>query len=156
MTLDGGCGSVDGTALVSDKGPSAVAAQEAGDHAPLSSYSRFAQRLRRRYAAELALLPPGPPNRSCVAAAYDAVRGAGHDIGTALRIVRQLVLERLIVLDCDEGAPLALVSGAMTELAEFALDVACREVQRDLDTVHGAPLGTQGQRAELWVIGMGK
>ncbi len=84
------------------------------------------------------------------------LRGAGHDIGTALRIVRQLVLERLIVLDCDTGAPLALVSGAMTELAEFALDVACRETQRELDTVHGAPLGAQGQRAELWVIGMGK
>src|SRR5512140_296546 len=156
MTPDAGSGSACGCAFLSDKDPSAVLVKEAADYPALSSYSRFAQRLRRRYAAELALLPPGPPTRASIAAAYDAARGSGHDIGTALRIVRQLVLERLMVLDCDAKAPLALVSGAMTELAEFALDVACRETQRELDTVHGAPLGMQGQRAELWVIGMGK
>jgi glutamate-ammonia-ligase adenylyltransferase len=141
---------------MSDKDPSAVPAKETADDPALSSYSRFAQRLRRRYAAELALLPPGPPTRASIAAAYDALRGAGHDIGTALRIARQLVLERLIVLDCDAGAPLALVSGAMTELAEFALDVACREALRELDAAHGVPLGAHGERAELWVVGMGK
>lgn len=156
MTPDGGSGSACGSASLSDKDPSAVSAKRADDDPRLSSYSRFAQRLRRRYAAELTLLRSGPPTRASIAGAFDAVRGAGHDIGTALRIVRQLVLERLIVLDCDARAPLSLVSGAMTELAEFALDAACRETQRELDAVHGAPLGVQGQRAEMWVIGMGK
>jgi glutamate-ammonia-ligase adenylyltransferase len=156
MTPDGGPGSACGTASVSDNDPSTALIAKAGPNLPLSSYSRFAQRLRRRYAKELASLRPGPPTRASMAAACDTLRDSGNDTGTALRIVRQLVLERLISLDCDQGAPLSLVTGAMTELAEYALDVACREVQHELDAVHGAPTGAQGQRAELWVVGMGK
>ncbi len=156
MTPDGGPGSVCGTASVSDNDPSTVLTAKAEPDLPLSSYSRFAQRLRRRYAMELASLPPGPPTRATMAAAYDTLRDSGNDTGTALRIMRQLVLERLIGLDCDQGAPLGLVTAAMTELAEFALDVACREALRELDALHGAPSGAPGQRAELWVVGMGK
>ena len=36
-------------------------------------------------------------------------------------------MERLISLDCDEQAPLAMVTRAVTELAEFALDIACAQ-----------------------------
>jgi glutamate-ammonia-ligase adenylyltransferase len=72
------------------------------------------------------------------------------------REVRQLVMERLVALDCDEQAPLAVVTTAVTELAELALDLACEDACRELDTVHGAPLGPEGQRAQLWVVGMGK
>jgi [glutamine synthetase] adenylyltransferase / [glutamine synthetase]-adenylyl-L-tyrosine phosphorylase len=156
MTPDGAPGSVP----IADPTPVDVPADGSPGPAaaapPLSSYSRFAQRLRRRYAAELSSLPPGPPTQASIAGAYGALRATGHDTGTALRIVRQLVLERLMVLDCDEAAPLALVTGAMTELAEFALDTACREVRRELDARHGAPVGADGKRAELWVVGMGK
>ncbi len=123
---------------------------------PLSAHSRFATRLRRRYAAELPLLPAGAPRRPQMAQVYDALRARGDDAGTALRILRQLVLERLVVLDCDQGAPLADVTRAMTDLAEFALDTACRQAFEGLDERHGAPLGAQGRRAELWVVGMGK
>ena len=123
---------------------------------PLSAHSRFATRLRRRYAAELPLLPAGAPRRPQMAQVYDALRARGDDAGTALRILRQLVLERLVVLDCDQSAPLADVTRAMTELAEFALDIACRQAFEALDERHGAPLGAQGRRAELWVVGMGK
>jgi glutamate-ammonia-ligase adenylyltransferase len=35
----------------------------------LSLYSRFVQRLHRRYADELPLLPPGPPTRDSLSAA---------------------------------------------------------------------------------------
>src|SRR4051812_35334732 len=78
------------------------------DDGALSSHSRFAQRLRRRYAGELALLPPGAPARDGMAAAYEALRASrGLDVPSALRVLRQLVLERLMVLDCDERAPLA-------------------------------------------------
>jgi glutamate-ammonia-ligase adenylyltransferase len=122
----------------------------------LSSDSRFAQRLRRRYAAELPLLAPGHPARAPMEAAYATLRGRGDDAGTALRILRQLVLERLIGLDCDQQVPLGVVTGAMTELAEFALDVACKEARRELDEQYGAPLGPSGERIDLWVVGMGK
>ena len=121
-----------------------------------SSYSRFVQRLRRRYAAELALLAPGEPRRESMTVAFEALRQRGDAVGDALRIVRQLVMERLVTLDCDQQAPLAVVTTAVTELAEFALDIACADACRELDAVHGAPLGPEGQRAQLWVIGMGK
>src|SRR6266496_1629799 len=122
----------------------------------LSSASRFAQRLRRRYAAELSLLPTGYPAPALIAAAYARLRERGDDAGTALRILRQLVLERLIALDCDQQAPLAIVTRAMTDLAEFALNIACGEARRELDALYGAPLAPSGERAELWVVGMGK
>ncbi|HEY9023947.1 MAG TPA: bifunctional [glutamate--ammonia ligase]-adenylyl-L-tyrosine phosphorylase/[glutamate--ammonia-ligase] adenylyltransferase, partial [Burkholderiaceae bacterium] len=48
------------------------------------------------------------------------------------------------------------VTTAVTELAELALDIACAEATRLLDAEHGAPLGPEGQRAQLWVVGMGK
>jgi [glutamine synthetase] adenylyltransferase / [glutamine synthetase]-adenylyl-L-tyrosine phosphorylase len=121
-----------------------------------SSDSRFAQRLRRRYASELSLLPPGPPTHALITDAYAALRARGHDVGSALRILRQLVLERLIGLDCEQQAPLAIVTGAMTELAEFALDLACSEARRELDARYGPPLGPDGERVELWIVGMGK
>ncbi|VTU40060.1 bifunctional [glutamate--ammonia ligase]-adenylyl-L-tyrosine phosphorylase/[glutamate--ammonia-ligase] adenylyltransferase [Variovorax sp. PBL-E5] len=122
----------------------------------LSDYSRFVQRLRRRYAGELALLPPGEPVHAHMAAAFDALRERGDSTADALRTVRQLVMERLVTLDCDAQAPLAVVTAAVTQLAEFALDVACREACAELDAVHGAPLGPEGRRAQLWVVGMGK
>ncbi|MGO4392652.1 bifunctional [glutamate--ammonia ligase]-adenylyl-L-tyrosine phosphorylase/[glutamate--ammonia-ligase] adenylyltransferase [Variovorax sp. M-6] len=126
------------------------------DSPPLSAYSRFVQRLRRRYAVELPLLPPGEPVRAHMAEAYQALRARGDTVADALRIVRQLVMERLIALDCDQHAPLAVVTTAVTQLAEFALDVACREACAELDEVHGAPLAADGRRAQLWVVGMGK
>ena len=36
----------------------------------------------------------------------------------------------------------------MTELAEFALDIACQETARALDARHGAPLAPHGRRAD--------
>src|SRR6478609_11439065 len=124
---------------------------------PLSAYSRFAQRLRRRYAGELALLPPGAPTRDSMASAYEALRASrGLDVPSALRVLRQLVLERLMVLDCDQQAPLATITSAVTELAEFALDVACGQAFHDLDLLHGAPRTPEGGRSQLWVVGMGK
>jgi glutamate-ammonia-ligase adenylyltransferase len=122
----------------------------------LSAHSRFAQRLRRRYAGQLPLLAPGHPRRAQMQAAYESLRSGGAAVADALRILRQLVMERLIALDCDEGAPLEVVTTAVTELAEFALDIACNCACDELDALHGAPLTASGQRAELWVVGMGK
>jgi glutamate-ammonia-ligase adenylyltransferase len=123
---------------------------------PLSAYSRFIQRLRRRYGAELSLLPAGEPLRPAMVEAYEKLRARGDSAADALRIVRQLVMERLVTLDCDRQAPLAVVTAAVTQLAEFALDIACAESRAELDARHGAPLGPDGKRAQFWVVGMGK
>ncbi|MEO8390317.1 bifunctional [glutamate--ammonia ligase]-adenylyl-L-tyrosine phosphorylase/[glutamate--ammonia-ligase] adenylyltransferase, partial [Polaromonas sp.] len=53
-------------------------------------------------------------------------------------------------------APLQVITRAMTELAELALDVAMRESGAELDGLHGAPQGPDGTRARMWVVGMGK
>jgi glutamate-ammonia-ligase adenylyltransferase len=137
-------------------GKGAAAAGSFHTALPLSARSRFAQRLRRRYAGELALLPPGEPRRAAMQQAFEALRARGFDLPGALRVLRQLVLERLVVLDCDLQAGLAPVTTAMTELAEFALDHACRQACADLDALHGAPRAPGGKRAQLWVVGMGK
>lgn len=121
-----------------------------------SAHSRFAQRLRRRYADDLGLLPAGAPVMHSMAQAFEALRARHPDTASALRVLRQLVMERLICLDCDEQAPLADITRAVTELAEFALDTACREAFEQLDAIHGAPLAPTGGRAQLWVVGMGK
>ena len=121
-----------------------------------AAHSRFAQRLRRRYAGELSLLPAGDPTCASMATTFEALRARGDDLPTALRVLRQLVMERLIVLDCDQEAPLATITRAVTELAEFTLDRASQEADLQLDAIHGAPQGPDGQRARLWVVGMGK
>ena len=122
----------------------------------LSEHSRFGQRVRRRHAQELHLLPPGRPTPALMAGLLQALRQRGLDTGAALRTLRQLVLERLLCLDCDEQAPLQHISQTMTELAELALQTACVQVQSDLQAQHGAPIGPHGEPAQLWVIGMGK
>ena len=124
--------------------------------APAAAHSRLVQRLRRRYADELALLPPGRPTPETMTSCLAALAERGHDIGARLRILRQAVIERLVVLDCEQAAPLDWITTAMTDLAELALDAACAEAFAQLDERHGAPLATGGARARLWVIGMGK
>lgn len=127
---------------------------------PASAHARCVQRIRRRHAAQLHLLPAGEPVRATLQATLDALLASGLATGAALRVLRQLVMERLVVLDCDgpgeRQAPLAVVTRAMTELAELALDVAMHDTDRALDALHGAPRAPDGARARLWVVGMGK
>ena len=125
-----------------------------------SGYSRFVQRIRRRYEAQRTLLQPGEPTRTSMESALLALRAQGLDTGAALRVLRQLVIERLVVLDCDgppaEQAALGVVTRAMTELAELALDVAMLESRASLDAQYGPPQADNGLTAQMWVIGMGK
>ncbi|MDH6183308.1 bifunctional [glutamate--ammonia ligase]-adenylyl-L-tyrosine phosphorylase/[glutamate--ammonia-ligase] adenylyltransferase [Polaromonas sp. CG_23.6] len=213
------------------------------------SYSRFVQRIRRRYAEEMPLLAAGAPLRPAMQATLDALLAKGLGTGAALRVLRQLVLERLVVLDCSphapplcgslppegatapaawqsqfrspglqgddphapplcgslppegaaapaawqsqfrgsglqgddptpptvcgwvapaglespcavggslSGVPLQVVTRAMTELAELALDVAMQHSRAALDEQHGAPQAVGGGLARMWVVGMGK
>ena len=122
----------------------------------LSQGSRLLQRLHRRYPQELALLPAGEPTAAHLQTTYARLRLAYPQVADALRVLRQLVLERLVVLDCEQQAPLNTVMQSMTALAEFSLDQALQEALVRVDQRHGAPMTAQGTRAELWVIGMGK
>ena len=123
---------------------------------PLSEGSRFFQRLQRRYADVFAALPKGVPHRELLNQAYLQLRSQGHAVGPALRILRQWSMARLLTLDCDQGAALETISLGVTHLAEMALDEACQQAFHDLDERHGAPILASGERAEFWVIGMGK
>jgi glutamate-ammonia-ligase adenylyltransferase len=156
MTLGAALGSASACTASPANGAPAPSDDTRSGQISASGHSRFAQRLRRRYGAELALLPDGAPSHATMHAAYQALRSRGHDIPSALRVLRQLVLERLMVLDCERAAPLGTVTCSMTELAEFALDIACTQAFAELDAVHGAPLTPDGDRAQLWVVGMGK
>jgi len=98
----------------------------------------------------------GLPTPGHFSTVFEALRGSGSDTSSALRIVRALVLERLLCLDCDEAASLVQVTQVMTELAEFAVNQALDEVLQALDKIHGMPLAPQGNRAQMWVVGMGK
>ena len=119
-------------------------------------YSRFVQRLHRRYADVLPLLEPGAPTRATLESCFEALVLTGLDTSAALRVLRQLTLERLAHLDCARQASLDSVTRSMTWLAEVTLDIAWQQVSSDLDALHGAPTKDGGQRAEMWIIGMGK
>jgi glutamate-ammonia-ligase adenylyltransferase len=131
----------------------------------LADHSRYIQRVRRRYADLLGLLPaipgenPSAPDFATLQQAYAQLRQpalGSHDAGAALRILRQLVLERLAVLDVEHQVPLQTICLGMTTLAEFALETACAEAQSTLDATHGPACRADGTPCKFWVLGMGK
>ncbi|TAK75621.1 MAG: glutamine-synthetase adenylyltransferase [Aquabacterium sp.] len=131
--------------------------EQPGELPATADHSRYVRRIRRRYPAELPLLAAGAPRREHIDALMDQLLAGGRDLASALRVARQIVMERLVVLDAEQDAPLATVTTAMTELAEAALERALAAAQADLDQRFGAPLSpTTGQRVQLWIVGMGK
>jgi len=139
--------------------PNGIPVESASDSRPpgaAADYSRFVQRIRRRYPAHLDLIPAGLPNTRAMAHAFEALRQDGLDVNAALRLTRHLVLERLTALDCEHGLALSLVTTAMTELAEFALETASQASQRTLDDLHGHPMAADGTDCAWWILGMGK
>ncbi len=121
-----------------------------------AAHSRFVQRIRRRYAAELALLPPGAPAADTVSALVQRLQAGGRDLPSALRVARQLVIERLAVLDIEQAASLDTITASMTALAEATLELALAQATAEADERHGAPLDADGRRIEFWIVGMGK
>ncbi len=122
-------------------------------------HSRFVQRVRRRYAAELSAFAqqaPGIPDWQGITDLVLRLRADSRDLASALRVARHLVMERMAVLDIEQGATLDAVTGCMTHLAEATLELALAEARREADTRHGPPLDAQGQPIEFWIVGMGK
>ena len=133
-----------------------VPSMQIADHLPAptaslaASHSRFWQRLHRRYADVMDVLPPGAPVRATMEQALQRLQQEqGWDLSAALRVVRQLVMERLMALDCAQQADLHTVTRGVTELAELALDRACAQVRQELDARHGRPAGPEGQEVPL-------
>ena len=137
-----------------DQPPTAVPQQ---DIAQLSAHSRLAQRLRRRYADEGHLLGVGVPVRDAQSQLLQTLlQRDPQEPAAALRITRQLVLERVLTLDCAHALPLAEVTQAMTDLAEITLDAAFQRAEAELQFHHGKPLNQDGTPAALCILGMGK
>ena len=95
------------------------------------------------------------PNLADMGQCYAALLAHALEPGAALRVLRQLVLERLQWLDTAQKASLTAVTECMTHLAEFALTVACDHAFLALDAQYGKPQSA-GARTALWIIGMGK
>ena len=96
------------------------------------------------------------PGFDAVTALVLHLQGSGRDLPCALRVARQLVLERLAVLDIEQRAPLSTITGSMTHLAEATLELALAQAQLEADERHGPALNAQGQRVDFWIVGMGK
>ncbi len=135
-------------------------ASKDADCTPIGSstavYSRMVQRVRRRYGPSLSLLPLQDITAVGLLDCHGALVAQGLPASAALRVLRQLLIERLVCLDCEQQASLETITHAMSLLAEFALNMACEEVMRELDARHGMPQTTLGARARFWVVGMGK
>ena len=125
-------------------------------NAALAQTNRLVQRLRRRYASYLPLLPPGEPSPEHLSRTLQALQMHWPQWGDALRVLRQLLMERLVVLDCEQQAPLQVVTQSMTWLAEFSLAHALTQASERVALRHGWPRTAQGAQAQLWVVGMGK
>ena len=138
------------TDTVTHSTPAAEAPVARADH------SRFVQRIRRRYADELNLLPSGLPRSAAIGELIRHFVAAGRPLASALRVTRQLVLERLAVLDIEQGAAMQDITAAMTDLAETTLDIALAHAMAEQDARCGPPLNAQGERIEFWIVGMGK
>ena len=121
-----------------------------------AAHSRFVQRVRRRYADMLGRLPPGLPDFATITALIASLEADGMPVMRALRIARQLVLERLALLDIEQGADQAEITSAMTHLAEATLERAHAQALADIDPRWGVPRNAAGERVEFWIIGMGK
>ncbi|MEO6278947.1 bifunctional [glutamate--ammonia ligase]-adenylyl-L-tyrosine phosphorylase/[glutamate--ammonia-ligase] adenylyltransferase [Roseateles sp.] len=123
-----------------------------------AAHSRYVQRIRRRYAEELSRLPAGLPDRAVIGALIDDLLTdrPERSLASALRVARHLVLERLAVLDIEQGAGVADVTLAMTHLAEVTLDRALTAARAELDAIHGEPRNAEGGDIAFWVLGMGK
>jgi glutamate-ammonia-ligase adenylyltransferase len=121
-----------------------------------ADYSRYVQRVRRRFGGDIAMLAPGVPDASAIDALVTQWLAQGRTLGSALRLARHAVIERLVVLDVERSAPLQHVTAAMTALAEVALERALTLALLDEDAVHGEPLDAEGRRIDFWIVGMGK
>jgi [glutamine synthetase] adenylyltransferase / [glutamine synthetase]-adenylyl-L-tyrosine phosphorylase len=121
-----------------------------------ADHSRFVARVRRRWGPWLDLLADGPITTQSIGELINTLQPLSSGIDSTPRTARNLVIERLAVLDVERGAPLAVVTHAMTALAEETLERALAQALADADARFGVPRNAQGERIDFWIVGMGK
>lgn len=125
--------------------------------AQAAEHSRFYQRISRRYADALPLLPAGLPSGAHIQQLYQQLHAEHNDCDTALRITRNIVIHRLIELDCAQpDYSVKDITFCLTELAAFCTQTALDHHATALEAKHGKPLNPDGTPASFWVMGMGK
>jgi glutamate-ammonia-ligase adenylyltransferase len=121
----------------------------------LSQYSRYATHVRLKYANELTLLEQGIPSTVQFTSTLCTLL-TRFSFEDALRILRHLVLERLLMLDCDQGLPLKTVMACISEFAEFALHHASAQAINQLSLKYGNPSVSSSQASNIFILAMGK
>ncbi|HSD52736.1 MAG TPA: bifunctional [glutamate--ammonia ligase]-adenylyl-L-tyrosine phosphorylase/[glutamate--ammonia-ligase] adenylyltransferase [Burkholderiales bacterium] len=122
-------------------------------------WSRFAQRLlaARPQLADEVETARGAGWTAAAMRAFLAGRDATdlQAFAAALRELRARVMLRVATRDLAGLAPLAEVTGTMSDLAEVALEASLRAHRARMEAEHGAPSGASGPQ-DLLVVGMGK
>jgi [glutamine synthetase] adenylyltransferase / [glutamine synthetase]-adenylyl-L-tyrosine phosphorylase len=120
-------------------------------------YSRFARHLVAAHPELRAELAGREGWTREAMRAFLRERAAGDEpaLHAALRSLRQRVLLRAMARDLAGDAALAEVCGAMSALAEVAVETALAFLEPELERSLGAPTA-HGERQRLLVIGMGK
>jgi len=121
-----------------------------------TAHSRFVKRVRERYGALSNKLDPGILNKDILSRSYCELSQIFPQPPDALRVLRQLALERIATLDCEGNAPLEQITQMMTLLAEWTLAKAYEVGFGQLSKKYGIPQTPLGQPASFWIIGMGK
>ena len=101
-----------------------------------ADHSRYVQRVRRVHGGRLDLLAAGPPGSGSIAELIDVLVGQGRALPAALRIARQLVMERLVVerhgeLVGESGGPIDFWVVGMGKLGSRELNVSS-----DIDLIY--------------------
>lgn len=130
-----------------------------------TSYSRYLARAtaaRPALAAHVAAWAAAPLARAQLDArltellALPAGAATEDQFKQALRQLRAEVFGAVAERDLRGLADVAEVTGAMTDLAEVAVQRAIALLSAELEALYGEPRGADGQRVVLGVVGMGK
>jgi glutamate-ammonia-ligase adenylyltransferase len=108
----------------------------------------------------LCALAAQPWSRQRLQAEFEALAGTGGDdeeaLARRLRRLRRRLMLALAARDIAGVAELAEVVGAVTALAELAVERALQVHARVLAERHGVPLSAEGVPQDLLVVAMGK
>jgi glutamate-ammonia-ligase adenylyltransferase len=92
-----------------------------------------------------------------ITALIDALlQGGAFAAASALRVARQLTLERLAVQDIEAGAAMVDVARTMTEAGRDHARPRPRRGAGQSRTRFSIPVNGRARRIDFWVVGMGK
>ncbi|KVK74589.1 bifunctional [glutamate--ammonia ligase]-adenylyl-L-tyrosine phosphorylase/[glutamate--ammonia-ligase] adenylyltransferase [Burkholderia sp. MSMB1498] len=132
---------------------------------PSLSYSHYLARAvaaRPALAARIAAWAAAPVARAALDSRLDALLAEGGQppsedaLKKALRQLRAEAFGAIAERDLSGRADVAEVTGAMTDLAEAAIQRSLALLSAELEALYGEPRGPSGERLALGVVGMGK